>query len=535
MAAAVTQTHEFFEALWGGKPENLWILTWTSADKRSVWFKTPEKAANHAAGKTDCYVGCGLRGKSHGTGERGGSDDVVGIPGVWMDVDFQDAAAHKGDKYPADAEAALAFLETDLELKPSLVVHSGHGIQAWWLFAEPWIFDGEPERKQAAELSEAWQSFVFARGAKHGWRLDKTADLARVLRIPGTINGKAEPVEVRLLKRLGGGYLTTDVWNVAGLVPEELRHLRNGADEKKGWERFRDRETEQGSRNIDLTSALGKVVKEIRDVESESGRAAGWVAALAIGRSFDPPLDENEILSTFRSLVRAEVRDRAAEAAADEAESRLIQSAPEMAESKGGEKKLIDEAKKKLGNLPISAVYKIGASDSVYTIILENGTRLEIGDLTNQTRVRKLIMDGTKRTGVVSLPPIKGQEWAKVCALLVAASIEVESPDSEMPARAKEWLDSYLAKKACAPETNWTSAVPGRGPFVKDGLLHVAISSMANYLGREYPTANDVAIRKALASIGYRYQDISARVEQGDDKPSRVFTRGYWKGPHPES
>ena len=42
-------------------------------------------------------------------------------------------------------------------------------------------------------LSERFQRFIISEGEKHGWKLDNTQDLARILRIPGTLNFKSNP------------------------------------------------------------------------------------------------------------------------------------------------------------------------------------------------------------------------------------------------------------------------------------------------------------------------------------------------------
>ncbi len=79
------------------------------------------------------------------------------------------------------------------------MVHSGHGLQAYWLFKEPWTFEDESERQQAETLSRRFQATLRTFAHEHGWTIDNTSDLARVLRLPGTFNtklGERRPVEV---------------------------------------------------------------------------------------------------------------------------------------------------------------------------------------------------------------------------------------------------------------------------------------------------------------------------------------------------
>ena len=55
-------------------------------------------------------------------------------------------------------------------------------------------------------------------GREHGWKFDSTADLARVLRPPGVVNRKAEPVLTRVLHEGGDRYLLEELED---LLPDD--------------------------------------------------------------------------------------------------------------------------------------------------------------------------------------------------------------------------------------------------------------------------------------------------------------------------
>ena len=68
-------------------------------------------------------------------------DDIIAIPGLWLDLDYQSPGAHKTrHPLPPTKEAALSLLDV-APYKPSLIVHSGHGLQIYWLFKELAGFD----------------------------------------------------------------------------------------------------------------------------------------------------------------------------------------------------------------------------------------------------------------------------------------------------------------------------------------------------------------------------------------------------------
>src|SRR5262249_12545318 len=133
----------------------------------------------------DCYVGVALSPSNFGHARRCPADRTAGIVGLWADIDIADPTAHKGMAYPLTQEDACTLLAS-AALQPSLVVHSGHGLQAWWLFDKPWLFATSDDRKQAARLAKHWQGHLRRLASVSGWTIDSTADLARVLRVPGT-------------------------------------------------------------------------------------------------------------------------------------------------------------------------------------------------------------------------------------------------------------------------------------------------------------------------------------------------------------
>lgn len=194
-------TSLFFSTLFGALPEGALITIWTLPDKRSARFRDGASAGFYArrrAADCDVYVAVGLQGLDLGPQRRGEASDVIGLVGLWADIDYADPV-HKRPGLPPDAEAARDLVMS-LPLAPTMMVHSGHGLQAWWAFAEPWMFDNEEDRSHAARIARGWQRRLADAGAARKWSLDSTHDLARVLRVPGTLNRKGkEPVPVRLL------------------------------------------------------------------------------------------------------------------------------------------------------------------------------------------------------------------------------------------------------------------------------------------------------------------------------------------------
>lgn len=113
----------------------------------------------------------------------------------WLDLDCGANKAETGAGYatPLQAQAALNSFCAALDLpQPTHVVGSGNGLHVYWVLdtplqADQWI-------QHARDLK--------ALAAAHGLRADptRTADIASILRVPGTLNHKSTPPkQVQLL------------------------------------------------------------------------------------------------------------------------------------------------------------------------------------------------------------------------------------------------------------------------------------------------------------------------------------------------
>ena len=182
--------HEFLELLWHYKPEEMYVLLWTLQDKRSHWFQDVNKAAEFAAataGTKDVYVGLGLSKADHGPARRCRSEEIAGITGFGSDFDLR-SAAHGNKPLPTTIEEVLSIIPASIP--PTIMIATGNGVHAWWLFKEPHIFVSDEERTDVARLLNRWHTMLRLNSAAHGWAYDRLSDLARVLRIPGTLNHK---------------------------------------------------------------------------------------------------------------------------------------------------------------------------------------------------------------------------------------------------------------------------------------------------------------------------------------------------------
>src|SRR5450759_2078621 len=80
--------------------------------------------------------------------------------------------------------AALAHIR-GLAIQPSVIIDSGSGYHCYWLLDAPFMIGNDADRERIDRIQKAWVTMV---GSDDGAK-----DLARVLRVPGTTNGKYKP------------------------------------------------------------------------------------------------------------------------------------------------------------------------------------------------------------------------------------------------------------------------------------------------------------------------------------------------------
>ena len=164
-------------------------------------------------------------------GARGGDEDSSYLPGLWADMDLMGPGHKTTKKLPASMAECEKIIHEAALPEPTLWVHSGGGLYPWWLFDEPWEL--EPDEgflKLAQEISRTWQDTLSASAEEMGLHYGPVPDLARVLRIPGTINRKVDgdPQPCRIIEQGGPRYTAVDIAAI-GEVAKDLIEARRPA------------------------------------------------------------------------------------------------------------------------------------------------------------------------------------------------------------------------------------------------------------------------------------------------------------------
>jgi hypothetical protein len=165
----------------GGTKSNLQTIKPT----RTTWYNSGDEPPAPPTG-TDVYFGvnpCAAIPPTNAVGElaptsaiRSQVDYIAALNCLYAEFDAKD--------FGGSLDATLAHVR-GLAVPPSVLVASGGGYHCYWLLAEPFVLDTPEKRARAVDVQARWQAFVGG---------DKAAkDIARVLRVPGTLNHKYSP------------------------------------------------------------------------------------------------------------------------------------------------------------------------------------------------------------------------------------------------------------------------------------------------------------------------------------------------------
>lgn len=122
---------------------------------------------------------------------RGAAVDSAYLPGFAMDLDLR-GPGHKALNYPETEQELVTLLRKAGLPEPSVWVHSGGGRYPFWKLEQPADLTLPGALEEAASASAALHRLVIEWAADAGWKVDNTSDLARVYRLPGTMNRKGD-------------------------------------------------------------------------------------------------------------------------------------------------------------------------------------------------------------------------------------------------------------------------------------------------------------------------------------------------------
>lgn len=185
-------TNDFLKTVYGNCDSGFLTIT-TLPNAKTVWFEISElenavRYAENQGTHTNVFFGVGLRKNILKNNLRGGENDISCVTALYADIDIK-SDAHAQKSLPQTLDEAVDFLNY-LALKPSIIVNSGNGIHGYWIFDTPYKITDLESRNRIVSLFKGFGKYINTEAKKRSWKIDNVSDLARILRLPGTLNYK---------------------------------------------------------------------------------------------------------------------------------------------------------------------------------------------------------------------------------------------------------------------------------------------------------------------------------------------------------
>jgi len=510
------QARQFLDALFAGKEPEEFILLWLLDGRRSAWFQDTASAAAFvdANRARDVYVGVALSPVDHGPHQRlkieGNERLPSSIVGLWADIDVADAV-HKKKNLAPTADDARSILFPDIP--PSILIHSGGGLQAWWLFREPWTLESPEEVRRAGALATRWNHAIRARAAAKGWDIDSVSDLTRILRVPGTANCKVpgQPRPVRLIESNDHRYNPSNLdeyLDMVGAAPVVKRPTQVIAGEKLAYSneaeppfmkfqalcdnepRFRQSWDHRRRDLKDQTASAYDMAMANMAVQ------AGWtdqeIADLLIAhrRRYNEDLKLRDsyyvnTIATARSVFSEAQLDLEIQQLAARDENAAAPAKEDPAQKKAEICDRLSEKFRLTGEYRIIRIARYLSEPREYAIEIANGDCIRLGGVSNLIEPRALQAKIAELAGRMIPSFKKNAQWETIQQMLLDACVDVQVGDEGTDAGLiNSWLGAYLATRPVL-ET-YEDADETRSPFLRDGRIHVYLADLRRWVHINY-------------------------------------------------
>jgi len=526
----MSASRAFLSELFPELPSGLRVPLWRLSDRRSLYVGALEEATNFE-GARDLYVSAALitAEDAERIGPRGRlkARDASAIPGVWADIDVSGTPDGRGGVKTGAAPSHEGAMELAFSvLEPTIIVNSGYGIQAWWLLEEPWAFGSDDEREQAAQIVRSFQATLRERA---DFGLDATHDLARLMRLPGTLNGKGEapvPVEstehdgpryeledlVRLARPMSSsGALSVEPATLGATLPAEkfTALMQNSETFRRTWEHARRDRPEWSTSEYDHSLA------------SQAARA-GWtepeLAAL---------IREHRRSQNGAGDAKAERPDYIERTVA-KASAEVPEQSPPVTYTSTGEALSALEHLSRLLKMDVRRVEWRRAKRSSYVFwALDPSTGEErasgaVDDVLVLSNLQKALHAITGRA--CTAPRRNSEEWQAIQDAITAAAEIVEVGDEE----AEEWrfrLGQYMRDRlGMAPQ----GAAETGEPYEDDGCIYINRPAFQHFLRvSQRMRAETTEVSGALRDLGFEPNHDKHYTKASGKRGSR----SYWKSP----
>jgi len=418
--------------------------------------------------------------------------------------------------------------------KPTIIVHSGHGWHAYWLFKELWTFADAAERVRAAWLVEQWQAFLRSKARVLGWTVDSTHDLARILRLPGSYNHKEQPAAAVSVLRWDGPRLAgpMELEEILGEPSQEADKPPSSRVPSEAPGPFvLDPTAEPPFEKFNALMAndrkfAASYKRDRPDMHDQSPSAYDMsLASIAFMAQWTAQEVVNLLIASRREAgqdlkLRSDYYQRTLDNARKTADR--FTAADEVNTLRPTDPGALGVIARYL-HIPVTRIIKYQATpDSIYYMEVEGRGRICLGDvsvLIDQAKLRIKIAELAR----IYFRGVSKEKWPDVADMLLAlCEVEPLGEEADEAGRTLTWVHDYLASKHIEPRPMANSRFPFIDP--SDGATCIQMDSLKEWL--QWERAEKLTRRQIAAylrSAGLVYRTVACK-----DADGRSTTRGVW-------
>ena len=500
----MAKSGDFFAKIFRHKDADHYINIFTLPARKSSYYQEPGGIpVAKLTGKQDYYYGLCTLFEPKQSG-RATERDTAGVSCLWMDVD--------DSKFSGDTSGILA----SLDIIPSFCVESGGGLHAYWLLDKYNYFETQADRIWFKRIIQGWQIHV---NKSFGNRLDHTHDLARILRIPGTLNHKYKPP--RPVKIADGAVFTEYPIQIF----EGYMTAAEGKEKKPAKEIDAVKIHRPGAMSKQISTALtnsetfnNTFHRQRPDLEDQS--PSGYDFSLAI-QCINLGFTDEETVNTLIAARRGAGEDTKAHRL-ESYYKKTLQACYKVLSDTQKEPAYTppddnpDENRKfladKLG-LSVSALIKHGTDDSLYKLKLSDARIIDIGPikmLASMTSFRNRIFDAAG----IYLRKLNQKNWPDILDALNSITVLERHEDEDDLAQWINWVGKYLG---WVNQESKEAGLPAGKPFVENGKYYLSIGSFIDWLRINlHVKPGKYETSAMLKEIGFFGERVRARIENTD-------------------
>jgi len=531
-------TADFIEAIHGNGDGHFVIFE--KPENHSRFFTDSKEAAAYALERSDAgadvYVGVGQMAVPPDTG-RGKLEHITGLGCLWVDIDIA-GPTHENKSLPPTESEALKIIQ-GLGPQPTLIVRSGTGLHAWWLFKEFWTFDDEQDKAKAIRLARRWNDTVRSVAQGLGYDADPVKDLTRVLRVVGTKHQKTGNL-VKVIQENGTRYEPDDfeqyliaeeysgerptgvvavdaieVRTWSGATPDFITRLcENDTRFQRIWERTARDMPDQSGSSYDMALANMLVARGHSDQEVAD--------AIVAWRSKHGDKPEKALRRDYlsRTIGKAKVGHQSTAAF-----TWLVNELPKTPILTDQQKKECFDRLSEMFQRRVVAFERILGEMAAYTMrFADPEATVHIGPaaaVLGFEAIRNVLFD----QGVI-LSRANKKRWDEVASILLRICTDVEDPEGSLTGRFYGWLGEYI--RACTPSSgeNWHDCFIKNTPAIRDGQLYIHANHFEMWLRMRFRADLNKNITIYLNAAGFKNKVLAKRIPGEKNLQAR-----YWQKP----